>query len=54
MWARVDFFIRDNQVILLEINTIPGMTDHSLVPKAAREYGLSYYKLVLEIIGNDG
>lgn len=54
VWARVDFFIRDNQVILLEINTIPGMTDHSLVPKAASEYGLSYYKLVLEIIGNDG
>tara|TARA_Y100001936_G_scaffold197165_1_gene197867 strand:+ start:1028 stop:1933 length:906 start_codon:yes stop_codon:yes gene_type:complete len=52
-WARVDFFIEDEQIILLEINTIPGMTDHSLVPKAARKYGLSYYQLVLEIIGID-
>ena len=52
-WARVDFFIRDNSVILLEINTIPGMTDHSLVPKAAKVYGLSYYQLVLEIMGID-
>ena len=52
-WARVDFFINDNSVILLEINTIPGMTDHSLVPKAAREYGMSYYQLILEIMGID-
>ena len=52
-WARVDFFIEDNQIILLEINTIPGMTDHSLVPKAARKYGLSYYQLLLEIIEID-
>ena len=50
-WARVDFFINDNSIILLEINTIPGMTDHSLVPKAASEYGLSYYQLILEIMG---
>ena len=53
-WARVDFFIKDEQIILLEINTIPGMTDHSLVPKAAKKHGLSYYQLVLEIIGIDG
>ena len=52
-WARVDFFINDNSVILLEINTIPGITDHSLVPKAASVSGLSYYQLVLEIIGID-
>ena len=52
-WARVDFFIEDNTVILLEINTIPGMTDHSLVPKAASVYGLSYYQLILEIMGID-
>ena len=52
-WARVDFFISDRSVILLEINTIPGMTDHSLVPKAAKVYGLSYYQLVLEIMGID-
>ena len=52
-WARVDFFINGDSVILLEINTIPGMTDHSLVPKAARVYGLSYYQLILEIMGID-
>ena len=50
-WARVDFFIDNNKTILLEINTIPGMTDHSLVPKAAKESGLSYYQLILEILG---
>ena len=50
-WGRVDFFISDDSIILLEINTIPGMTDHSLVPKAANESGLSYYQLVLEILG---
>ncbi|MEC7677344.1 MAG: D-alanine--D-alanine ligase [Pseudomonadota bacterium] len=52
-WARVDFFVQDDLVILLEINTIPGMTDHSLVPKAANKHGLSYYQLVLEIMGID-
>ena len=52
-WARVDFFIQDNSVILLEINTIPGMTDHSLVPKAAKAHGLTYYQLIREIIGID-
>ncbi len=50
-WARVDFFVDKGNIILLEINTIPGMTDHSLVPKAAKQYGLSYYQLVLEILG---
>lgn len=50
-WARVDFFIDNNKIVLLEINTIPGMTDHSLVPKAAKESGLSYYELIIEILG---
>tara|TARA_Y100000768_G_scaffold387867_1_gene380727 strand:- start:5299 stop:6207 length:909 start_codon:yes stop_codon:yes gene_type:complete len=52
-WARVDFFIKNNKVILLEINTIPGMTDHSLVPKAASKYGISYYELILKILNNN-
>ena len=52
-WARVDFFIDENEIILLEINTIPGMTDHSLVPKAADKYGLTYYDLIIEIMGID-
>ena len=49
-WGRLDFFIKDKEIILLEINTIPGMTDHSLVPKAAKEKGISYYELILEIL----
>ena len=37
-WGRLDFFINDdNQPVILEINTVPGMTSHSLVPMAAKE-----------------
>ena len=49
-WGRLDFFIKNKEIILLEINTIPGMTDHSLVPKAAKENGISYYQLILRIL----
>jgi D-alanine-D-alanine ligase len=50
-WARVDVMVRakDQQLFLLEINTSPGMTDHSLVPMAAKAAGLSYQHLVLHI-----
>ncbi len=46
-WGRVDV-MRDAQGndYLLEVNTAPGMTSHSLVPKAARELGLSFEDLV--------
>jgi D-alanine-D-alanine ligase len=36
--------------MLLEINTSPGMTDHSLVPMAAQAAGISYDELVLRIL----
>jgi D-alanine-D-alanine ligase len=53
-WARVDILWDDQtpnaQPQLLELNTSPGMTDHSLVPMAARESGLSYEDLVLAIL----
>ena len=49
-WGRIDFFIKNNNIILLELNTIPGMTDHSLVPKAAKENGIDYYNLILNIL----
>ena len=51
VWGRVDF-IRDSggQFQLLEVNTVPGMTSHSLVPMAARHAGLSIEQLVAEII----
>jgi D-alanine-D-alanine ligase len=49
-WYRADFIVSHaGQPYLLEINTAPGMTSHSLVPKAAQEYGWSYDRLVLEI-----
>jgi D-alanine-D-alanine ligase len=50
-WGRVDF-IRDlnGDYWILEVNTIPGMTSHSLVPKAAKVAGLSFDELVLEIL----
>lgn len=50
-WGRVDFMIdKEGQVWLLEVNTIPGMTDHSLVPMAAQQAGLSFGQLVLAIL----
>ena len=41
---------RRGKPYLLEINTSPGMTDHSLVPMAARAVGLSYEDLCLRIL----
>ncbi len=50
-WARVDVFIDEtNQPQLIEINTVPGMTDHSLVPMAARQAGIGFDELVWRIL----
>jgi len=50
-FSRVDFIIRNNgQPVVLEVNTIPGLTPMSLLPKAALVNGLSYPKLVDKII----
>ncbi len=50
-WGRVDL-MRDQhgKFWLLEVNTIPGMTSHSLVPKSAAVAGMSFEDLVLEIL----
>lgn len=50
-WGRADLMIRasDRQPFLLEMNTSPGMTSHSLVPMSARAIGLSYDRLCLLI-----
>lgn len=50
-WGRVDL-MRDAQGRnwLIEINTVPGMTDHSLVPMAARAAGIEFDELVLRIL----
>ena len=50
-WGRVDFLMDDaGKAYLLEANTSPGMTDHSLVPMAARQAGISFEQLVLRIL----
>ena len=50
-WGRVDFFIdKDNEISLIEINTIPGMTDHSLVPMSASHINISYIELIEKIL----
>jgi D-alanine-D-alanine ligase len=51
-WARADVMIRasDNKAFLLEMNTAPGMTGHSLVPMAAKAAGIDYADLCLEIV----
>lgn len=50
-WGRVDFLMDEtDHPYLLEINTVPGMTDHSLVPMAARQAGISFEQLVLTIL----
>ena len=50
-WGRVDLFMdKEGQPWLIEINTIPGMTDHSLVPMAAQAAGLDFDGLVWRIL----
>lgn len=50
-WGRVDFLMSESgQPYLLEVNTSPGMTDHSLVPMAARQAGISFEQLVLRVL----
>jgi D-alanine-D-alanine ligase len=50
-WGRVDLMLnKRGRPFLLEVNTAPGMTDHSLVPMAARAVGMSYEDLCLKIL----
>ena len=50
-WGRVDFLIDEaGKPYLLEVNTSPGMTDHSLVPMAARQAGISFEQLVVKVL----
>ena len=48
--ARVDFMVREREFFCLEINTIPGMTETSLLPKAAAEAGISFNELTMRIL----
>jgi D-alanine-D-alanine ligase len=50
-WGRVDFMVDEaGQALLLEVNTVPGMTSHSLVPMAAAQAGISFDELVWQIL----
>ena len=54
--CRVDFMVASSHMIALELNTLPGMTANSLVPKVARQRGMSFEDLVSHILdtaGND-
>ena len=50
-WGRADFMMdKAGKPYLLEINTVPGMTDHSLVPMAARALEISFEQLVWQVL----
>ncbi len=49
-WARVDLIVGKNGPCFLEMNTVPGMTDHSLVPMAAGKAGIGFDDLVMRIL----
>jgi D-alanine-D-alanine ligase len=50
-WGRVDLMLdRQQRPWLIEVNTLPGMTDHSLVPMSARSAGIEFDELVLRIL----
>jgi D-alanine-D-alanine ligase len=51
-WGRVDILTDEqDQPWLIEVNTVPGMTGHSLVPMAAKSVGISFDELVWRILG---
>ena len=50
VWSRTDMIIRDETIYMLETNTIPGMTENSLFPLAARAAGLSFSELLDQLI----
>ncbi|MCP5427333.1 MAG: D-alanine--D-alanine ligase [Chromatiaceae bacterium] len=50
-WGRVDILVnQDDEPFLIEVNTVPGMTSHSLVPMAARANGVDFDRLVWRIL----
>ena len=50
-WGRVDFFLdKELNINLIEVNSIPGMTNHSLVPMSAKKNGLTYLSLIEKLI----
>ena len=49
-YSRSDFMVRDGEIYFLEVNTLPGLTPHSLFPKAADAVGLSFKKLIEHLV----
>lgn len=50
-YSRVDFLLQDNEIpIILEVNTLPGMTPTSLFPDAAKEAGMSYDDMIEQLV----
>ena len=50
-WGRADFMMdTTGRPLLLEVNTVPGMTDHSLVPMAARAAGIDFDELAWRVL----
>lgn len=47
---RIDYIVKENEIFLLEVNTLPGMTSTSLVPKIAKHNGMSFKELVDQIV----
>ncbi|QGU94299.1 D-alanine--D-alanine ligase [Clostridium bovifaecis] len=50
VYCRIDMIVKDDNVYVLEINTLPGMTKNSLLPKSAKAYGLKFNELLDKII----
>ena len=48
--ARVDFFLTDGGPVLNEVNTVPGMTEHSQVPRMFAAAGVAYADLLDELV----
>ena len=48
--ARIDFFLTDDGPVLNEVNTVPGMTEHSQVPRMFAAAGLAYPDLLDELV----
>ena len=49
-WGRVDLMISGHDIFVLEVNTVPGMTSHSLVPQAAKAKGIEFVAVVEKIL----
>ncbi len=49
-YSRSDFIVKNGEVYFLEINTLPGLTDESLLPKAAAAVGLTYTELIRHLV----